>query len=170
MSNFLDMAKTRRSIRKYTDQKLTDDQIKDLLTAGMYAPSAGNAQPWAFVVIDDKTILEQITNFHPYAQPCINATVAILVCGNLEKEKFKDLWIQDCSAATMNIHMAAHAMGLGSVWMGVYPVEERVNGLRELICAPDHIIPFSIISLGYPAEDKPVPDRYNMTMVHKNRW
>lgn len=170
MNDFLKLAMERRSIRKYTNEKLSDEQVKDLLTAGMYAPSGGNAQPWDFVVIDDRDILDKVIEFHPYAQACKNATMAIMVCGNLKKEKFKDLWIQDCSAATLNIHMAAHAMGLGSVWMGLYPEQERVEGLRALIGAPEHVIPFSIISIGYPDESRPVPERYKEDMVHTNKW
>lgn len=160
----------RRSIRKYTGEKISDEKIKKILKAGMYAPSGGNAQPWDFVVVRDKKLLGEMTKVHPYSHPLKEADCAIIVCGNLEKEKFKDLWIQDCSAATENILLASHALGLGSVWLGLYPEMDRVDGVRNLINAPANVVPFSIVSLGYPAEEKSIPDRYDENNVHYEKW
>lgn len=160
----------RRSIRKYTGEKISDEKIKEILKAAMYAPSGGNAQTWEFVVVRDRNLLNELTKVHPYSHPLKEADCAIIMCGNLKKERFKDLWIQDCSAATQNILLASHSLGIGSVWLGVYPEMDRVDGIREIIKAPEDVVPFSIVSLGYPAEEKAVPDRYDENNVHYEKW
>jgi len=116
---------TRRSIRKYTNQTITDEQIELLIKAGMYAPSASNQQPWHFIVINKREILNKIRDVHPYAKMLSEAQLAILVCGDHDLELSKGYWVVDCSAATQNILLAAHGMGLGAVWLGVHPREER---------------------------------------------
>lgn len=160
----------RRSIRKYTDQVVTDDMVTQLLQAAMYAPSAGNQQSWEFIVVKSKETLLKITEIHPYSQMLKEVSVAIVVCGNLQKEKFKDYWVQDCSAATQNILLAAHAVGLGTVWLGVYPVADRVNGVKEILNLPEDIMPLSIIPIGFPAEKKVVNDRFNEAYIHHEKW
>ena len=168
----IDAILSRRSIRKYTAQAVPDDVITELLKAAMSAPSAGNQQPWRFVVIDERQILKEINTFHPYSEMLKEAPAAILVCYDerLELEVVKGLWPQDCSAATENILIAANAKGLGAVWMVVHPWENLISGFRKLLGIPDHIRPFSLISLGYPAEQKPPADRYDSSRVHRNRW
>jgi len=161
---------SRRSIRKYTAQPVSEEMIRELLEAAMAAPSAGNEQPWHFVVMDDREILDAIPRFHPYSRMLEEAPMAILVCGDLELQKYEGYWVQDCSAATENLLIAAQAKGLGAVWLGVYPIEERVAGFRNLLGVPDHVIPFALISIGYPAEQKPGADRYNSSRVRRNRW
>lgn len=160
----------RRSIRKYKDQVVADEVITQLLKAGMYAPSAGNQQSWEFIVVKNKETLVRITEIHPYSQMLKEVSVAIVVCGNLQKEKYKDYSVQDCSAATQNILLAAHAAGLGTVWLGVYPVADRINGVKEILGLPENIVPLSIIPIGYPAEKKEVPDRYNESYIHHEKW
>ena len=166
----LDAILSRRSIRKYTAQPISDETIKEVLEAAMAAPSAGNEQPWHFVVIDDRRMLDEIPKFHPYSRMLAGAPMAILVCGDLELQKYEGYWVQDCSAATENLLIAAQAKGLGAVWLGVYAIEERVVGFRKLLGIPDHVIPFALISIGYPAEQKPGADRYNSSRVRRNRW
>ena len=161
---------TRRSIRKYKPQAVPDEIITELLTAAMCAPSAGNEQPWEFVVINDRKLLERIPEFHPYATMLKEAHVAILVCGDLKREKHKGYWVQDCSAATENILIAVNEKKLGAVWLGIYPREERVVGLRKLLGIPENIVPFSLIAIGYPAEVKEPADRFDPARVHQNRW
>ena len=161
---------SRRSIRKYTEQPVSDEAVKELLAAAMAAPSAGNEQPWHFVVMDDREILDEIPKFHPYSRMLGEAPMAILVCGDLELQKYEGYWVQDCSAATENLLIAAQAKGLGAVWLGVYPIEERVAGFRKLLGVPDHVIPFALISIGYPAEQKIRADRYDSSRVRRNRW
>jgi len=137
---------SRRSIRKYTAQPVSEEMVRELLEAAMAAPSAGNEQPWHFVVMDDREILDAIPRFHPYSRMLEEAPMAILVCGDLELQKYEGYWVQDCSAATENLLIAAQAKGLGAVWLGVYPIEERVAGFRNLLGVPDHVIPFALIS------------------------
>ena len=161
---------TRRSIRKYTDQPVPEETIEQILKAAMYAPSSSNRQPWQFVVIRDRKMLDEIPKFHKYSQMILEAQVGIVVCGDMDLAKPDEVWVQDCSAATQNLLLAAHALGLGAVWLGVYPREERVNGLRKLLNLPDHVKPLSLISIGYPWEEKGDPERYDESRVHYDGW
>lgn len=161
---------SRRSIRKYTAEPVPKEVIQELLEAAMSAPSASNQQPWHFLVIDDRKTLDQIPKYHPYSSMLHEATVAILVCGDLRLATLKEFWVQDCSAATENILIAAQAKGLGAVWLGIYPEEERVKGIQDLLGLPERVIPLSLVPLGYPAEEKPRANRYNASRIHHNRW
>jgi nitroreductase len=161
---------TRRSIRKYSKKPISKEILQNLLKAASCAPSAGNQQPWQFIVIDDRTILNVIHTFHPSAKMLMEAEKAILVCGDLHLEKFKGYWMIDCAAASENILLAAHAQGLGACWLGIYPREGRVAGMRKLIHLPTHVIPFALIALGYPAEEKSSEDRFNASRIHYNKW
>jgi nitroreductase len=166
----LDAIAARRSIRKYTDRPVPDDVVSQLLKAAMAAPSAGNEQAWQFIVIRDRALLDAIPKFHPYSAMLKYASVAILVCGDLTLEKYKGYWVQDCAAATQNLLLAATTMGLGAVWTGVYPAEDRVAGMRKLLNLPEHVIPLSLVPVGYPAEQPAKADRFNPERVHKDRW
>jgi nitroreductase len=161
---------SRRSIRSYTDEPVPEELIEELLEAGMSAPSASNEQPWHFIIINDRAILDQIPRFHPYSSMLRKASWAICVCGDLDLDLMGGYWVQDCSAATQNILVAAQARGLGAVWLGVYPVEGRVKAVQKLLGLPEQIMPLCLISLGYPAEKKPRANRYNEARVHRNRW
>jgi len=161
---------SRRSIRQYTTQPVGEEVINELLAAAMSAPSASNQQPWHFVTITDHKILNEIPRYHPYSSMLKNAPLAIVVCGDLRLERSEGFWVQDCSAATQNILLAAQAKGLGAVWLGTYPREERVKGIQKLLGLPEHVIPLSIISIGYPAEKKPRTNRYDPSRVHHNQW
>jgi nitroreductase len=162
--------RTRRSIRRYTADPVGDHEVRGLLEAAMSAPSAGNQQPWEFVLLADKRLRDEIPRFHPYADMLREAPLAVLVCGNLQRESFKGYWVQDCSAATQNLLLAAHASGLGAVWVGVYPKEDRVRRLRELLGLPEHVVPFALVPLGRPAE-RPAPvQRFDPARMHVNRW
>ncbi len=161
---------TRRSIRRYTAEPISSDDIKDLLVAAMSAPSAQNEQPWQFVVIEGRETLAAIMNFHPYAKMLQEAPAAILVCGDTSLEKSPGYWVQDCSAATENLLLAANSKGLGAVWMGVYPRQERVDGMRLLFGLPDHVIPLSLVAVGHPAEQKDPAQRFDPNRIHWNRW
>ena len=161
---------SRRSIRNYTEQPVSDELTNELLKAAMSAPSAGNEQPWHFVIINQREILDEIPNLHPYSQMLKQAPLAILVCGDATLEKYKGYWVQDCSAATENILLAAQAKGLGAVWLGVYPLEDRIAGLRKLLNIPDHVTPLALVSIGYPAEQKPRSNRFDASRIHNNGW
>jgi len=166
----MDAILSRRSIRKYTAEPVPENMVNELLEAAMSAPSASNQQTWQFAVIDDRKILNEIPKFHGYAEMLKAASVAIVVCGDLQLEKNKGFWVQDCSAATQNILIAAQAKGLGAVWLGIYPREERVQALRQLLGLPEHIVPLCVIAVGYPAEQKPPANRYDATRIHRNKW
>lgn len=161
---------SRRSIRKYSDQPVADDLVEDFLKAAMAAPSAGNFQPWQFVVIREKSTLEQITTFHSYAAMLKSAQVGILLCADPILQKDSGYWVQDCAAATQNILIAIEASGLGAVWLGIYPCQDRIEASRRLLGIPDSIIPFSLVSIGYPAVVKPPSERYDPSRVHAEKW
>jgi len=161
---------SRRSIRQYTAQAISNEMVTELLKAAMAAPSAGNQQPWQFIVVDDRQILDAIPEIHPYSQMLKQAPLAVLVCGDESAPKYPGYWVQDCSAATQNLLLAAHAKRLGAVWLGVYPREERVLEFRKLFGLPEHITPLALISIGHPAEKKPPAERYDPSRVRRNRW
>ncbi|MEI8183120.1 MAG: nitroreductase family protein [Desulfomonile sp.] len=160
---------TRRSIRKYTSEAVSDETVNELLNAAMNAPTATN-QAWDFVVIRDRSLLTAVRDFHPHAEMLAQAAIAIAVCGDPTRETLKGRWILDCAAATENILIAANALGLGACWVGIYPVEERIQGLRALLGIPYHVIPLSMVSLGYPAEKKRPPSRFNPDRIHVEKW
>ncbi len=168
--DILEIILSRRSIRKYTAQAVEAETVEKLLQAAMSAPSAGNQQPWQFVVIDDRELLDTIPTVHSYSQMLKEAPLAILVCGDLKLDRHAGFWVQDCAAATENLLLAAHALKLGAVWLGVYPREKRMAGLRELLALPENVIPFSLIAIGYPAEKKLPANRYQEARRHHNRW
>ncbi len=166
----MDSILKRRSIRKYKDIKVSNEIVEDLLKAAMAAPSAGNEQPWEFVVLRDKEIMKNITEIHPYSKMLLKSDVAIVVCGDEKKEVFKGYWVQDCSAATENILLAAQDMGLGAVWLGVYPIADRVEKIQEILGLPSSVVPLSIVPVGYPDEEKTPGDRFDKTRIHYNGW
>jgi nitroreductase len=166
----LDAILTRRSIRQYRDTPVPEELIEKVLAAAMSAPSARNAQPWHFVVVTDREILRQVPKVNPNAPMAEHAPAAILVCGDLRLELSAGYWVVDCAAAAQNLLLAAHALGLGAVWTGVYPRESRMEGFRRLLGLPEQVKAHSLIVLGYPAERPPPQDRYRRDRVHRNRW
>lgn len=160
---------TRRSIRRYTSEPVSDEMVGELLKAAMSAPTA-TGEAWRFVVVRDRNILESVKNFHPHAAMLKKASVGILVCGDPTVETREGRWPLDCAAATENMLIAANAHGLGACWVGIYPVEERITGIRELLGIPEHVIPLSMVSLGHPAEKKDPPSRFRPELVHYDRW
>ncbi len=160
----------RRSIRKYTAQEVTREEIQELLDAAMSAPSAGNEQPWQFVVVTERRLLDLVPTVHPYADMIVAAPAAVIVCGDLNLDRFGGFWVQDCAAATENLLVHAAAMGLGAVWLGVHPLNDRVEGLRRIFSLPDHVVPLAVIPLGHPAESKTRARRYQESRVHWNGW
>lgn len=161
---------TRRSIRSYSDNPIPKDKIKTLLEAAMSAPSAKNEQTWCFVVLDEKQYLKKIADSHPHADMLRQADKAILVCGDLKKEKTENYWMINCSAATENILIAARGLGIGSCWIGIYPRAERVRMMKEIVELPDHVVPFALVSLGYPTGKHREVNRFDEAKVHYNKW
>jgi nitroreductase len=166
----LDAIISRRSIRKYTPDPVPDDLVQKILGAAMNAPSAGNQQSWQFIVVNERKSLDAIAEILPHGKMLNQAACAIVVCGDLSHEKHKGYWVQDCSAATQNMLLAAHALGLGAVWLGVYPREERMKGIAEFLKVPEQVVPFCVVSVGWPAEKVEQVKRYEEKKVHWNGW
>lgn len=160
----------RKSVRKYKDIGISDEIVETLLKAAMQAPSAGNEQPWEFIILRNKETMEKITAFHPYSDMLLNTDVAIVICGDVSKEVFEGYWVQDCSAATENILIAAETMDLGAVWLGVYPMEDRVAALKELLQLPESVIPLAIVPVGYPDENVAPVNRFDTKRIHREIW
>ena len=162
---------TRRSIREYTSETVPDELVQKLLTAAMQAPSAGNQQPWHFVLVTERSQLNALADVLRHGQSLRAAPLGIVVCGDVERARHPDFWAQDCSAATQNLLLAAHARGLGAVWLGVYPLEDRVAALKKILGLPEPVLPLCVVSLGYPAaKPEPPARRYDETRLHHNRW
>jgi len=136
----------------------------------MQAPSAANEQPWQFVVIDDRAALDAIPSFSPYASAARGAPLGVLVCADTRNLPLPGFWVQDCSAAIQNLLLAAHALGLGAVWTGVYPLQDRVTGFVRACRLPDGVLPLGFVVLGYPAETPAPQDRYREDRVYRNTW
>jgi nitroreductase len=166
----IECIKTRRSIRKFKEKPVSDKLIKQILEAGMFAPSAGNMQPWHFVVITDQAIKEEIPKFSPNAHMAKTAPAAIMVCAETKQEKFPGYWVMDCSAAVENMLLACHALKLGAVWTGIFPREERVANFKKHFSLPDHIIPLCLIIVGYPDQKIPKEDRWKEEKIHYDKW
>ncbi len=160
----LDFIYKRRSIRKYTGKPVEDEKITEMLKAAMAAPSAQNKQPWHFVVIKNKETLNKIAEFHPYGKMAAQAPLAIVVCGDADNYY---MW-QDCGASTENLLLAAANIGLGAVWCGLR--EEREVNMRNLLGVPDHIRTFSLVVIGYPAEQKPPRTQHKEEKIHYEGW
>ena len=161
----------RRSVRNFTAEPVHEDTVIKLLKAAMAAPSAGNQQPWEFIIVRDRSALEEVTKFHEYSSMLKQAPVAIIVCANLQRCKYPvDYWIQDCAAATQNILLAATALNLGSCWLGILPQPERVEGVRRVFSMPDNVVPLSIVALGWPEKPLKAIDRFDATRIHYEKW
>ncbi|MGM9864202.1 MAG: nitroreductase family protein [Lepagella sp.] len=163
---------TRSSVRTYTAELVDSADVITLLKAGMAAPTAMNRQPWVFVVITDAARRAAMAAELPYCKMAATAPLLIAVCGDKAKfiEDAPEYWVQDCSAATENILLAAHALGLGAVWTGVYPVQDRVEMVSKALGLPEGIIPLNIICIGHPDSDNPAKDKWDPAKVHYNMF
>ncbi|NLX43718.1 MAG: nitroreductase family protein [Chloroflexi bacterium] len=162
----------RRSIRQFKDAPVTPEQVTLLLQAAMAAPSAGNRKPWHFVVVRDAVTRARIAASHPYCKMATAAPVVLVPCGDpgLSFADRPAFWVQDLAAATENILLAALGLGLGAVWCGVYPNEERVADARQFLHLPPEIIPFAYVPIGVPAEEKEARTQYDADRVRFERW
>ena len=166
----LEAIQTRRSIRQYQERPVPGELIDRLLAAAMSAPSARNGQPWQMIVVDDRAVLAEIARLNANARMAAHAPLGILICGDLSLEKSPGFWVVDCAAAMENLLLAAHASGLGGVWIGVYPRQERMDILRRLFGLPEQVIAHSLAILGFPAERPAAAERFRPDRVHRNRW
>lgn len=162
----------RSSVRQYTLQPVDRKTVELLVKAAMAAPTAKNRQPWTFIAITQKETLNQLAEGLPYAKMVKDAPCAIVVCGDMSKtkEEDKDKWVVDCSAATENLLLAAHSLGLGAVWTGVYPDTSRVELVRSCLNLPEHVIPLNVIPVGYPLGESKPKDKFKPERLMWERW
>ncbi|MCJ7584353.1 MAG: nitroreductase family protein [Anaerolineales bacterium] len=173
MNTFIDMILTRHSVREFTGEIIQKEDLETIVKAGMSAPSAVNIQPWAFIIITEKKILNSLCQNLPYAKMLDKAGAAIIVCGIPEKDDqiAQKFWVMDCSAATENILLAAHSLSYGAVWTAVYPDEDRIKTVREECNIPNNIIPLNVIPIGIPVNRNAQPiDKYKSENIHWNKW
>lgn len=164
---------TRVSVRQYQDKSVEKEKVETMLKAAMSAPTAVNKQPWHFVVVQDKEQLMKLSEANKYAAMLAEAPLAIVVCGDMMKAldgESREFWVQDCSAASENILLAAHALGLGAVWTGLYPHMDKSKTVGKVLDLPDDIIPLCIIVIGYPAENPAVKDKWNESNISYDRY
>jgi len=168
----LEVIYTRRSVRSFTGEAVSHDDLMAILRAGMSAPSAVNVQPWAFVVVTRRETLDELCAKLPYAKMLDKAGAAIVVCGIPNKDRLytKDYWVMDCSAASENILLSAHALGLGAVWTAVYVDKERISNVRKILNIPEDIIPLNVIPIGVPKDRGHVTDKFKEENIHWERW
>lgn len=163
----------RKSVRKYLDKPVEKDKLELLLKSAMAAPSAVNHQPWVFVVVDDREILNEMAHNLPYAKMLLTAPLAIVICGDIDKaltDWEQDFWIQDCSAATENLLIAVEALGLGAVWTALYPADDRVKVVKDALNMPHNLMPLNVIPIGYPAGHDAPTDKWKPENIHYNKW
>lgn len=164
---------SRTSIRQYTDQPVSDEIKEAILRAAMAAPSGVNRQPWEFILIDNSEILQALADSLPYAKMAAKAPMAIAVCGNSSRfleDEDATLWVQDVSASSENILLAAHALGLGAVWTCLYPHADRMEAVSRILTLPEGIVPFSLIPIGYPARDHSPIGKWHPDRIHRNSY
>ena len=160
---------TRRSVRHFGPDPVPEEELQVLLKAAMQAPSAGNTQPWHFVVVTERALLDKVPEFHSSAEFIIEAPLAILICAD-ENLARPGRWLLDCSAAAENMLLAAHARGLGACWIGLHPEPLRIEGAARLFNLPVNVHPLCLIAVGYPVERPPNLDRFRPERVHLNHW
>ncbi|MFA5099965.1 MAG: nitroreductase family protein [Candidatus Omnitrophota bacterium] len=166
----MDAILRRRSVRRFTDADVSEEAVEKILSAAMAAPSAGNQQPWQFIVVREAGARKKVSECSPYARASAEAPVAIVVCGDLSLETHQGYWMQDCSAAVENMLIEVTSQGLGAVWLGVFPRQDRVDNLKKYFSLPEHIVPFAIIPVGHPEQDLPPANRFNKARIHHERW
>ena len=167
----LEAIRTRKSVRKFQNRAIEPEQLVTLFRAAMAGPSALNEQPWQFVAIDDRAIFQRIMQVYPYAGMLKSAPLAILVCGDTRLEKAPGNWVLDCSCSAHALLLAAHALGLGAVWSGVYPEADRMQALAKMLNLPPEVLPLALVAVGYPDGELPAPqDRFQVERIHLNDW
>ena len=158
----------RKSVRKYTERPVEKEKLETLVRAGMAAPSSRDRRPWEFVIVTDRDLLDKMGDGLPLARMLKEPKQAIIVCGDTVKSE--NAWQLDCSAAAQNILLAAESMGLGAVWTAAYPYPERMKIIQDALQLPEHILPLTVIPLGYPTGIEKPKDKYNKKQIHYNGW
>lgn len=168
----LNLIFNRKSCRNFTGVSISPEILETIIKAGMAAPSAMNLQPWDFILVSQKEILSRLADGLPHGKMLYDAAAAIVVCGKPDTENnvLPDYWVQDCSAATENILLAVEAVGLGAVWTGVFPRNERITLVKELLKIPEPILPLNVIAIGHPAKETSPKDKYKPDKIHYECW
>jgi nitroreductase len=169
----LSVIHSRKSVRHYTGESVSKEDLTTLLKAGMAAPTAVNKQPWVFIAVTDDDTLSKLAEGLPYTKMIVKSRACIVVCGDMTKALSgaeRDFWVQDCSAASENILLAAEAIGLGAVWSGMYPLQERVDYVRKVLGLPDTVIPLNVIAVGHPAGVEKAQNKFNQANIHWEKW
>lgn len=164
---------SRKSVRNFTQEPVKTELLKELVKAAMAAPSSVNKQPWSFIVVTRRELLDQIGNGLPYAKMLLSVKAAIVVCGIPELGtggKDSDYWVQDCCAATENLLIAAESLGLGAVWTAAFPYADRVKVVKEALDIPKNVIPLNVIPIGWPERKDQVKDKFNESKIHWEKW
>jgi nitroreductase len=161
---------TRRSVRSFTGEVIGEEDLKTVLKAGFAAPSAHNYQPWHFIVIKSTETLEKMAEFHTYGKMLPKAGCGIVVCGDKEKQSEIGFLVEDCSAAIENMLLAAHGLGYGAVWCGLYPMSQLVENTKKLLNLPDNMIPVGVMPIGHKKDDRKPIDKYDESKIHIDKW
>lgn len=171
----IDCIMTRTSVRSYTEEQVNDSIVNKILRAGMAAPTAANQQPWHFVVVNEQNLKDSITAAFEYTKMVESCSFAVVVCGdmdNLFKGDIPDggFWVEDCSAASENMLLAAHALGVGGVWCGIYPLKDREQRLRAILNLPANLTPLNVMAFGYPEQPVTPKDKWVPAKIHYNAY
>ncbi len=171
----IDCIMTRASVRSYTGEQVSDSLVSKILRAGMAAPTAANQQPWHFVVINDQNLKDSITDAFEYTKMVKDCSFAVVVCGDMDNLFQGDVpdggfWVEDCSAASENMLLAAHALGIGGVWCGIYPLKDREQRLRAILNLPSNLTPLNVMAFGYPAQPVAPKDKWAPSKIHYNAY
>ncbi len=161
---------TRRSIRRFHPDPVPAADVERMLEVLFRSPSAADARPWQFGIVDRRDLLDRLAEAMPRCEMLREAPLALLVCAEPSRERIPGFWPQDCAAATENLLIAAHALGYGAVWIGLHPVPDRERAAREILRIPRELVPFALVAIGRPAETPPPDDRRDPTRVHRNEW
>lgn len=165
----MDILLERQSCRKYKSDPIPKEDLDYILHAAMSSPSAMNTRPWHFIVIKDKQTHTKIMQIHKASQMLTDAPVGIIICCDIKKQ-YKNYWQQDCAASTQNMLLAATAKGYGSVWCGIYPIEERVKSFADLLNLPQNIVPFSLVVIGKKTEELKEKQRWEPAKIRYEKW
>ena len=162
----------RKSVRQFTAEPVSQEDVETILRAAMAAPTAMNIQPWSFVVLSERADLDALSDQLPYAKMLKQAPLAIVVCGETSMGEGREniFWEQDCSAATQNLLLAAEALGLGAVWTAAYPDVDRCNAIKEALGMPENVMPLCVVPVGHPAGDNQPKDKWKPEKIHYGRW
>lgn len=171
----IDCIMTRASVRSYTGEQVSDSLVSKILRAGMAAPTAANQQPWHFVVINEQNLKDSITDAFEYTKMVKDCSFAVVVCGDMDNLFQGDVpdggfWVEDCSAASENMLLAAHALGIGGVWCGIYPLKDREQRLRAILNLPSNLTPLNVMAFGYPAQPVAPKDKWAPSKIHYNAY